>query len=160
MKDMIRIGNAGGYWGDDPSALERQINGDIKLDYITMDFLAEITMSIMQKQKDKDISLGYARRFSWNVEKGISYSYEKQHRIITNAGGINPQDCGLAIRELAESMGLDPKIAIVYGDDILSELDTLEKQNIAFKNMETGEDFSSVSLKSSLQTFTLVQQLL
>ena len=54
MKDMIRIGNAGGYWGDDPSALERQINGDIKLDYITMDFLAEITMSIMQKQKDKD----------------------------------------------------------------------------------------------------------
>ena len=56
----ITIGNAGGYWGDDPSALERQVFGG-RLDYITMDFLAEITMSIMQKQKAKDESLGYAR---------------------------------------------------------------------------------------------------
>ena len=147
MKDMIRIGNAGGYWGDDPSALERQINGDIKLDYITMDFLAEITMSIMQKQKDKDSSLGYARDFLGMLKRVFPTLMKNNTRIITNAGGINPQYCGLAIRELAESMGLDPKIAIVYGDDILSELDTLEKQNIAFKNMETGEDFSSVKSK-------------
>ena len=119
MKDVIRIGNAGGYWGDDPSALERQINGDIKLDYITMDFLAEITMSIMQKQKDKDSALGYARDFLTMLKRVFPTLMKNNTRIITNAGGINPQNCGLAIRELAESMGLDPKIAIVYGDDIL-----------------------------------------
>ena len=144
MKDIIRIGNAGGYWGDDPSALERQINGDIKLDYITMDFLAEITMSIMQKQKDKDSSLGYAKDFISMLKNVLPKLIKNKTRIITNAGGINPQDCGLAIRELAESLGLDPKIAIVYGDDILSSIEDLEKQNIAFKNMETGEDFATV----------------
>ena len=116
MKDVIRIGNAGGYWGDDPHALERQINGDIQLDYITMDFLAEITMSIMQKQKDKDDSLGYARDFLGMLERVFPKLMEKKTRIITNAGGINPQDCGKAIKKLAESMGLNPKIAIVYGD--------------------------------------------
>ena len=61
-KQKIKIGNAGGYWGDDPSALERQVRGG-KLDYITMDFLAEITMSIMQKQQSRDPEAGYAKDF-------------------------------------------------------------------------------------------------
>ena len=102
---------------------------------------------LCKNKKDKDDSLGYARDFLGMLERVFPKLMEKKTRIITNAGGINPQDCGKAIKKLAESMGLNPKIAIVYGDDILSQLDNLEKQNISFKNMETGEDFSSVKEK-------------
>ncbi len=145
-KTSITIGNAGGYWGDDPKALERQVFSG-RLDYISMDFLAEITMSILQKQKQNDPALGYARDFLPMLKAVLPKLMADGTTIITNAGGVNPQSCARAIAELAASLDLHPRIAIVYGDDILPVVSDLEGQGIAFDNMETGETFAGVRSK-------------
>lgn len=142
-KKNIRIGNAGGYWGDDPTALLRQVRGG-HLDYISMDFLAEITMSIMQKQRSLDPKLGYARDFVGMLEEVLPDLLKNKTKIITNAGGVNPVACAEAIANLAQKLGLHPKIAIVYGDDILKSIDDLQKKGCDFKNMEDGRDFKTV----------------
>lgn len=143
-KDMIRIGNAGGYWGDDPRALYRQVTGEKKLDYISMDFLAEVTMSIMQKQRSRDPKAGYARDFITMLEDALPPAMKRGTTIITNAGGVNPEACAEAITALATRLGLKPKIAVVYGDDILDRLDDLTAAGCAFTNMETGQKFATV----------------
>ncbi len=144
-KQMIKIGNAGGYWGDDPSALERQVRGG-QLDYITMDFLAEITMSIMQKQRAKDPSAGYARDFIGMLEPVLGEVMARGTTIITNAGGVNPKACAQAIAALGKKQGLKPRIAIVYGDDIMEELPALRtKKGAELLNMETGDSFDLVA---------------
>lgn len=140
----LKIGNAGGYWGDDPKALERQVNGG-RLDYISMDFLAEITMSIMQKQRSRDPKAGYAADFIGMVKGVLKKTLADKTCIISNAGGVNPEGCAEAIASLAKEMGLNPKIAVVYGDDILSDIDALRKKGVAFKNMETGQEFDDVA---------------
>ncbi|MFW7380978.1 MAG: acyclic terpene utilization AtuA family protein [Oligoflexus sp.] len=143
-RKTIRIGNAGGYWGDDPSALERQVFGG-RLDYISIDFLAEITMSIMQKQKARDPSLGYAKDFIGMLERVLPKLLADKTTLITNAGGINPHACAQAILDLGKKLGVQPKVAVVYGDDILSSLPELQKQGISFQNMETGENFAPIA---------------
>ncbi len=100
MKKMIRIGNAGGYWGDDLDAFRRQLTGG-RLDYITMDFLAEITMSILRKQQLKNPELGYARDFLTQLEQTLPEIVARGVRVITNAGGVNPVGLGRRIRDLA-----------------------------------------------------------
>ncbi len=142
-KSLIRIGNASGYWGDDPEALERQINGG-RLDYVSMDFLAEITMSIMQKQKSRDPEAGYARDFIGMLERVLPKLLKDKTKIITNAGGINPEACSEAIHVMAQRLGLKPKIAVVYGDDILGKLGELRAKGCAFANMETGRPFTEI----------------
>jgi hypothetical protein len=140
----ISIGNAGGYWGDDPKALLRQIEGE-RLDYITMDFLAEITMSILQKQKNRDPAAGYARDFLGMLTDVLGRLIERKTCIITNAGGVNPEGCAEAILTLAKQMGLNINIGVVKGDDILSDIDRMRAQGHEFQNMETGEDFAGVA---------------
>ncbi|NBQ52622.1 MAG: DUF1446 domain-containing protein [Proteobacteria bacterium] len=143
-KDIIRIGNAGGYWGDDPDALKRQVRGG-HLDYISMDFLAEVTMSIMQKQRSHDPKLGYARDFISMLEDVLPDILKNRTKIITNAGGVNPQGCAEAIVALGKRMGLKPKVAIVYGDDILTDIRRLQSEGCEFRNMESGTDFAEVA---------------
>jgi hypothetical protein len=146
-KTQLRIGNASGYWGDDPLALHRQVHGG-RLDYITMDFLAEVTMSIMQKQRSRDPELGYARDFVAMLEGVLPKLLQDKTRIITNAGGVNPEACAAAIAALARKLGLTPKIAVVIGDDILGRLDELrgaEKSPCAFDNMETGQKYAEIA---------------
>ncbi len=143
-KTQIRIGNASGYWGDDPLALSRQVRGG-QLDYITMDFLAEITMSIMQKQKNRDPQSGYAKDFLKMLKDVLPDLKAKGIRIITNAGGVNPQACALAIQQLAKQLGIPKlKIAVVFGDDIKENLPQMVAAGHAFRNMETGEEFAGV----------------
>ena len=140
-KNPIRIANAGGYWGDDPYALRRQIFGELKIDYISIDFLAEITMSILQKQKLKDPKLGYAKDFIIALEPLLEECLKRKIKIITNAGGVNPQACAEALFALAKKKNLDLKIAIVDGDNIYSKIPDLLSKNVSFENMETGSDF-------------------
>ncbi len=144
MSRTIRIGNAGGYWGDDPNALERQVFGG-RLDYISMDFLAEITMSILQKQRSTDPEAGYARDFLPMLKRVLPKLMQDGTTIITNAGGVNPEACAQAIAKLASELNLNPKIAIVYGDDILQDLGRLQASGIAFDNMEDGSKFAPVA---------------
>jgi hypothetical protein len=146
MKETIRIGNASGYWGDDPEALERQVNGG-RLDYISMDFLAEITMSIMQKQRTRDSEAGYAKDFLPMLSKVLTKIVEQNTCVITNAGGINPLACAREICKLAESKGIQLKVAVVHGDDILTRIPDLMERGADFTNMETGEKFESVKSK-------------
>jgi hypothetical protein len=146
---MIRIANAGGYWGDDPYALRRQIRGSLALNYITIDFLAEITMSILQKQRSKDPRAGFARDFITQVEPLLKELKDKGIRIITNAGGVNPRACAEELCLVAKKQGLKLKVAVVEGDDIQPSIaDLYTKQGVAFLNMETGEDFSKVLSKT------------
>jgi hypothetical protein len=141
----IRIANAGGYWGDDPYALRRQVDGALKLDYITIDFLAEITMSILQKQKRKDPEAGFALDFVNQMAPLLKSCKEKGIKVITNAGGVNPRACARALFELGQTVGVDLRVALVEGDDIAADLPRLVQQpNCSMKNMETGEAFDGV----------------
>ena len=142
-QSKVRIGNASGYWGDDPDALERQVSGG-RLDYISMDFLAEITMSIMQKQRSRDPEAGYARDFVPMLERVLSRTMAQGTKIITNAGGIHPEALAEATRLMAKRLGLSPRIAVVSGDDILPRLAELRAKGIAFANMDDGADFTTV----------------
>ncbi len=140
-KESILIGNAGGYWGDDPYALRRQVYGELKLDYISIDFLAEITMSILQKQRAKDPQAGYARDFITTLEPVLKECLSRKIKIITNAGGVNPNACAEALFAVAKKLNVDLRVAVVDGDDIYPAIPELRKQGLEFKNMETGEDF-------------------
>jgi Acyclic terpene utilisation family protein AtuA len=136
----LRIGNAGGYWGDDPYALRRQVTGEIPLDYVSIDFLAEITMSILQKQYARDRNAGYARDFVTQVEPLLEEILKRRIRIITNAGGVNPQGCADALFEMAARRGLPLKVAVVGGDDLKGRIEELRALGISLSNMETGEE--------------------
>src|ERR1700704_1252720 len=105
VSEMIRIANAGGYWGDDLAQFKRQIElGPV--DYVTLDFLAEITMSIMQKQRARDPRRGYARA-------------------ITTAGGVTPLACRGALLEMAQRNATALEVAAVVGDDLMDRLGEL-----------------------------------
>ena len=146
-KEFIRIANAGGYWGDDPYALRRQIYGEMKLDYISIDFLAEVTMSILQKQRAKDPQAGYARDFISALDPIIEECLKRKIKIITNAGGVNPRSCAEALFTLARKKNLHLKVAVIDGDDILNAIPNLRNNGVDFKNMETGENFASYADK-------------
>ena len=139
----IKIGNASGYWGDDPDALYRQVTGG-ELDYVTMDFLAEVTMSIMQKQKKRNPCLGYATDFITMLKPALPTIMERKIRVITNAGGVSPFACAQAIATMAEDIGLKPRIAIVHGDDILAQVADLHAGGVSFINMEDHTSFDHI----------------
>ena len=144
MKDVIRIASGQGYWGDRFDAPIDQVR-EGPIDYLVMDYLAEVTMSIMQKQKSRDPNLGYAKDFVRLMEELLPDLVEKRVKLITNAGGVNPIACMIAVRDIAERKGLKGlRLAAVYGDDILNYLDGMIASGNALKNMETGEDITII----------------
>lgn len=146
-KTTLRIANAGGYWGDDPYALRRQVLGELPVDYVSIDFLAEITMSILQKQYARDPQAGYARDFIRQVGPLLSTIRERGIKVITNAGGVNPTACAMALFDVAREQGLDLKVAVVGGDDIAPRVEELCAKGIALENMETGEPLGDAASK-------------
>lgn len=144
MKKSIKIASGQGFWGDLPEAPIHQVKkGDI--DYLVMDYLAEVTMSIMQKQRMKNEKFGYARDFVDVVASILNEVKEDGVKIISNAGGVNPRACKDAILSVAKEAGISGlNIAVVDGDDILPELDNLIEQGHTLNNMETGEPITSV----------------
>ncbi len=139
----VRVGNAGGYWGDDLSAMRRQLEQG-RLDYLTQDFLAEITMSILQKQKSRKPELGYAVDFLHQIEQSLPLLKDAPTRIISNAGGINPAGCAEQVARLAREAGASLEIAVVEGDDLMGRIDQLLADGHRLANMETGEPLSSI----------------
>jgi hypothetical protein len=110
-----------------------------------MDYLAEVTMSIMQKQKRRDPKLGYAKDLVELFEQILPICVEKNIKVITNGGGVNPVSCSQAILDVARRLGINKlKIGVVLGDDILDRIDALRAQGIELKNMETGESLDTV----------------
>ena len=135
----FRIASGQGFWGDLARApIDQARNGQI--DVLVMDYLAEVTMSILQKQKLRDPSMGYARDFVDVVVELAPDIVEKRFKIISNAGGVNPEACAQAIAEGARKKGVTGlKIAVVTGDDLLPRLDELIEGGAELKHMETGE---------------------
>jgi len=144
----IRIANAGGYWGDDLSQFKRQVElGPV--DYVTLDFLAEITMSIMQKQRARDPEAGYARDFITQVELTLDLLLEKRVKVVTNAGGVNPAACRRALLAVAAKQGRTIDVAAVAGDDLMARLDELARAGAALDNMEDGRKLAAVRARVS-----------
>jgi hypothetical protein len=144
MKDFIRIASGQGYWGDWLEAPMMQITSG-PIDYLVMDYLAEITMSILQKQKSRNPHLGYAKDFIPLMSTLLPFIVQKKVTVIANAGGVNPLACAKVIRNMADKQGFrDLKIAAVYGDDILDQLTELVKSNNSFNNMDTGKPLSTI----------------
>jgi hypothetical protein len=145
MKEKIRIAAGQGFWGDLPDAPVRQVEGG-PIDYLMLDYLAEVTMSIMQKQKARDPNAGYARDFVPLMRRILPACVERGIKVTANAGGVNVAGCAAAVREVARDLGLAGKIKIgmVTGDDILERVDDLLSRGIELRNMDTDEPLSTV----------------
>ena len=143
--EVIRVAGAQGFWGDSLDAPKRQVEGG-PVDYLMFDYLAEVTMSILQKQKERDPSMGYARDFIGAVESVLPAVAERGVKIVANAGGVNPTACAQAVRVvLAKHRAGDRvRIGVVSGDDLLPRLDELLAAGHELRNMETKESLTSV----------------
>jgi Acyclic terpene utilisation family protein AtuA len=144
MKDKVLIANGQGFWGDSILGPIRLLR-EGPLDYLTLDYLAEVTMSIMQKLKSRDPSKGYATDFVRLIERVLPDLVKTGTRVVANAGGVNPHACKDAILEVCRRQGISGiKIAVVEGDDMLEDLDGLMAKGEPFNNMDTGAPLSTV----------------
>ncbi len=145
MSRIVRVASGQGFWGDWLEAPRRQVEGG-PVDYLMLDYLAEVTMSILQKQKERDPTMGYARDFIGAVESVLPAVVERGVRVIANAGGVNPPACAAAVRAVAARAGVAGKVTVgvITGDDLLPRLDELMANGHALANMETGEPLSTV----------------
>src|SRR6266550_9536288 len=109
--NTVRIANGQGFWGDSLQAPIEQVRRG-PIDYLTLDYLAEITMSIMQKQRARDPRSGYARDFVAMIERTLPKLVERNIKVVANAGGVNPQACQDAVAEVARKAGLSGKVKI------------------------------------------------
>ncbi|MCL6612105.1 MAG: DUF1446 domain-containing protein [Peptococcaceae bacterium] len=138
----VRIGAGQGFWGDSPfPALDVAQSGNVR--YIACDALAELTLAILQKARQKDPAKGYVEDMFFNVL--LAPCRERGIKILTNAGGINPPGAGRAVCDLARRMGLKGlKIAVITGDDILPRIGELRSMGVDLSDMESGEDIAAI----------------
>jgi hypothetical protein len=142
---IVRVAAGQGFWGDWLDAPRRQVEGG-PVDYLMLDYLAEVTMSILQKQKERDPNMGYARDFIGAMESVLPAVVDRGVRVIANAGGVNPVACAHAVLEVARVRNAAGKlrVGVVTGDDLLPHLDALIAAGHPLANMETGESLSTV----------------
>ena len=145
MKQHIRVAAGQGFWGDLPEAPVRQVEGGA-IDYLMLDYLAEVTMSIMQKQKARDPMAGYAKDFVPLMRRILPTCVERGIRVTANAGGVNVAGCADAVLDVARTLGFGSKVRIgmVTGDDIMSRLDDLLRRGVELRNMDTQEPLLAV----------------
>ena len=137
MADPIRIANCSGYFGDRPSGAREMVEGG-PIDVLTGDWLAELTMLILSKIQAKRPGEGYARTFVQSMEEVMGTCLDRGIRVVSNAGGLDPEGCAEAVHEIATRLGLSPKIAFVRGDDLMPRIDELISAD-QLHHFETGE---------------------
>jgi hypothetical protein len=137
----VRIANAGGFWGDWLEAPKNQVLGG-KIDYLTIDYLAELTMSMLARQLVTYPDRGYVFDFVRMLEELLPEIKKRKIKVISNAGGMNPKGCALQIKKIAEKLGIDIKIAFVAGDDFKDQIGNLE-----LSQLETKESIKAISSK-------------
>lgn len=142
---LVRVASGQGFWGDDLEAPVRQVEGG-GIDYLMLDYLAEVTMSIMQKQRAKDPEAGYARDFVPLMERIFARCVEDGVRVVTNAGGVNPEGCAEALVAAGRRANVAgrARVGLVTGDDLMARLDDLLRDGHELANMETGEPLASI----------------
>ncbi|MCX7929930.1 MAG: DUF1446 domain-containing protein [Chlorobi bacterium] len=144
MKSIVRIASGQGFWGDLLSAPLQQVRRG-PIDYLVMDYLAEVTMSILQKQRQRNPQWGYARDFVDVMSEILDDVIAKNIRVITNAGGVNPKGAAEAVLDLARKRGVSGlRIGVITGDDILPRIDELLAAGYPLQHMETGVPLSAV----------------
>ncbi|MCR1899835.1 DUF1446 domain-containing protein [Irregularibacter muris] len=147
MEKTVKIGGGQGFWGDSPDAAIEMVHSQ-ELDYLAFDFLAELTMSIMQRQKLKNPKVGYARDFINIMEQIVETAYKKKTRVVTNAGGTNIKAAVEALEKVVKKKEIKGyKIGYVLGDDIMDQLPKLMEQGIPFINTDNGRKLEEIKDK-------------
>jgi hypothetical protein len=143
-KKKVLVANGQGFWGDSILGPVRLLR-EGPLDYLTLDYLAEVTLSIMQKQRSRDPRAGYATDFVQLVERVLPQLVEKNVKVVANAGGVNPHACKDALLAVIGKAGASGvKVAVVEGDDILERLDLLMQQGERFENLDSGRPLGEI----------------
>lgn len=148
MTDAIRIANCSGFYGDRLSAAKEMVEGG-PIDALTGDWLAELTMLILARTQAKRPGSGYARTFVTQMEQVMGTCLDQGIKVVSNAGGLNPDHCAEAVAEVADTLGLNPTIAYVNGDNLLPRLDELREAGIDILDLETGEPVAPVDYISA-----------
>ncbi|WP_110883555.1 acyclic terpene utilization AtuA family protein [Mycolicibacterium wolinskyi] len=133
----VRIGNCSGFYGDRLAAMREMLTGG-DLDYLTGDYLAELTMLILARDRAKDADRGYAKTFLRQLEESLGLALDKRVKIVANAGGLNPGGLAAAVRALAERLGLTVNVAHVEGDDLVARANELGLGNPLAANAYLG----------------------
>jgi hypothetical protein len=163
-RDKVLVANGQGFWGDSILGPVRLVR-EGPLDYLTLDYLAEVTMSILQKLKSRNPEAGYATDFVSLIDRILPEIVEKKIRVVANAGGVNPRACMRAVMKVAEKHRLKGiGVGIVEGDDVYPRLDELLASGEQLRNMDTGEPLASVrdrvtSANVYLSAFPIAQAL-
>jgi len=140
----IRIANCSGFYGDRLSAAKEMVEGG-PIDVLTGDWLAELTMLILARSRAKNPGAGYARSFVTQMEQVMGTCLERGIKVVSNAGGLDPEHCAEAVAQVADKLGLAPKIAYVNGDDLLPRLEELHAAGIDLAHFESGEPLGDIS---------------
>lgn len=143
MTDILRIANCSGFYGDRLSAAREMVEGG-PIDVLTGDYLAELTLMILLKDKMKDPARGYARTFLRQLEEVAATCKERGIKIVVNAGGLNPAGCAAAARALYEKLGVDAVVAHLEGDDILPQLDALQARGEKLLHLDRGRPLAEL----------------
>jgi hypothetical protein len=138
MSAPLKIANCSGFYGDRMAAAREMIRGG-PIDFLTGDYLAELTMMILWKDRQKNASLGYAVTFLRQMEDVLGEALERGIKIVTNAGGLNPAALTIELRALCERLGWKAKILHVDGDDLMPELESLQQAGHELKHLDTGK---------------------
>lgn len=144
MREPILIANGSGFWGDSILAPRRLVN-EGPLHYLTLDFLAEVTMSIMQKLRSRDPNAGYATDFITILDRILPQMVDQGIKVVSSAGGVNPEACRRAVAGVIRKHDLTGlKVGIVSGDDILGRLAELRAAGAELSNLDSGEPFHNI----------------
>lgn len=144
MSEVIKIANCSGFYGDKLSAAKEMVEGG-PIDVLTGDYLAELTMAILYNQKMTRETGGYVGTFLKQVKEVLQPCAERNIKIVSNAGGLNPSAMADAVRDIATELGVDVKVAYIDGDDLLPRMQELQEAGEPFTNMDTGVDLADTS---------------
>ncbi len=142
----IRVANCSGFYGDRVAAAREVVEGG-PIDFLTGDWLAELTMYILSRSQAKTPSAGYARTFVTQMEQVMGSCLDRGIKVVSNAGGLNPRACAEAVAQVAEKLGLHPKIAYVEGDDLMGRLGDLEAAGQELRNLDTGQRLADLGVE-------------
>ena len=146
MSRPVRIGNAQGFWGDRTDAAAKMLAIEPDIDFLTLDFLAEVSMSILAVQRSRDPEAGWPRDLLDVVRAIAPYWRGRGHcRVITNAGGLSPLGCARACRAALQEAGCgDRTIAVVTGDNVLEHVRAGDAEDGLLRNLDTGRPITDV----------------
>src|SRR5262245_4644440 len=149
MSEMraIRIANCSGFYGDHLAAPREMLAGPDPIDVLTGDYLAELTMLILGKAMRRDPTQGYAATFLRQMEDVLGECLDRGIRVVTNAGGLNPRGLAADVHALGARLGVEPRVAVVEGDDLRDRLDHLQRAGIELTNLDTGESLAASGLE-------------